>query len=339
MPPVVHALPPAGRYRLVGSLAVTVAFLASPPVAGAEDPAEPAGEAARIDRLIDQLGSSQFAQREAATHGLVEAGRAAIGPLREALARDDLEVSSRVIEIVRGFLASDDPDLAADAESFLETAAEGPNRSVSRLAEDTLDFHMLGMAEAARERLESLGAVVAEGFLPTGKRGLQIVLNSSWRGGTEDLRLLTRLRGVVQIGVHGVPLDRASLAVLGRLRTIERLELYGTGAADEDVAALGKKLPEARLDVRKGGKLGVGGQPTIGPCLITHVQEGSAASKAGVQIGDIVLEIDGEPVANFEDLTGKVARHGPGDAVQLEIERGLPGGHERITRTIHLDGW
>ena len=351
MPLVFHAVSPTGpacrhRPRRCGTLvaaamamAVKMAVALVSAAAAAEEPPAPPPDAARIGQLIEQLGSPQFAQREAATRGLVESGRTAIGPLGEAIAGDDLEVSSRAIEIVRGFLASDDPDLAAEAEKFLESAAEGPNQTVSQLADDTLDFHMLGMAEAAREKLESLGAVVAEGFLPSGRRGLQVVLNSSWRGSTEDLRLLSRLRGVAQLGVHGVRLDRAALAVLGRMRTMERLELYGTGASDEELAALEKKLPEARIDVRKGGKLGVGGQPTIGPCLITHVQDGSAAAKAGVQIGDIVLEIDGDPVANFEALTGKVARHGPGDALQVEIERVTPGGPERITHTIQLDGW
>jgi hypothetical protein len=306
-------------------------------------PPDPAPlEPVQIDQFIEQLGSTQFAQREAATRSLVAAGRPVLGQLAAAIGKGDLEISSRAIEIVREFLASDDAELAAEAEAFLESLAAGPNPTVSRLADDTLDFHMMGMAEAARERLESLGAIVAEGFLPSGQRGMQVVLNTTWRGGPEDLRLLTRLRGVVQLGVHGVPLGQPAVAVLGRMRSLERLELYGTGATDEAVAALAKKLPAAKIDVRKGGKLGVGGQPTIGPCLITHVQEGSAAAKAGIQIGDVVLQIDGEPVANFEALTAKVGRHGPGDAVKLEIERAVPGignGPEKITHTIQLDGW
>jgi hypothetical protein len=342
---VAEEKPPAvpGAAAASGAAAVTGAAASSdtPPADPAsQDP--PPLNPSQISECIEQLGSAQFAQREAATRSLAEAGRTVLGPLAGAIERGDLEVSSRAIEIVREFLASDDTDLAAEAEAFLESLAAGPNPTVSRLANDTLDFHMMGMAEAAREKLESLGAIVAEGFLPSGQRGMQIVLNTSWRGGPEDLRLLTRLRGVVQLGVHGVPLGQPAVAVLGRMRSLERLELYGTGATDEAVAALAKKLPAAKIDVRKGGKLGVGGQPTIGPCLITHVQEGSAAAKAGIQIGDVVLQIDGEPVANFEALTANVGRHGPGDAVKLDIERAVPGignGPEKMTHTIHLDGW
>ena len=334
---VAEEKPPSVPGAAAAGAAASSASPADPPP---QDP--PPLNPIQISECIEQLGSAQFAQREAATRSLAEAGRTVLGPLAGAIERGDLEVSSRAIEIVREFLASDDTDLAAEAEAFLESLAAGPNPTVSRLANDTLDFHMMGMAEAAREKLESLGAIVAEGFLPSGQRGMQIVLNTSWRGGPEDLRLLTRLRGVVQLGVHGVPLGQPAVAVLGRMRSLERLELYGTGATDEAVAALAKKLPAAKIDVRRGGKLGVGGQPTIGPCLITHVQEGSAAAKAGIQIGDVVLQIDGEPVANFEALTAKVGRHGPGDAVKLDIERAVPGignGPEKITHTIHLDGW
>jgi membrane-associated protease RseP (regulator of RpoE activity) len=168
------------------------------------------------------------------------------------------------------------------------------------------------------------------------------LFNATWTGTSEDLRLLTRLRRVGQVGVHGVRLDEASLAVLGRLRGLEQLQLYGTGASDAALAAIAAKLPDTKIDVRKGGKLGVAGQSVIGPCLITHVQEGSAAADAGVQIGDIVLHIDGQPVANFESLTDLVGRRGPGDTIELEIERGgaNPGAEpQRFKRTVKLGGW
>lgn len=332
---VAEEKPPSVPGTAAAGAAASSASPADPPP---QDP--PPLNPIQISECIEQLGSAQFAQREAATRSLAEAGRTVLGPLAGAIERGDLEVSSRAIEIVREFLASDDTDLAAEAEAFLESLAAGPNPTVSRLANDTLDFHMMGMAEAAREKLESLGAIVAEGFLPSGQRGMQIVLNTSWRGGPEDLRLLTRLRGVVQLGVHGVPLGQPAVAVLGRMRSLERLELYGTGATDEAVATLAKKLPAAKIDVRKGGKLGVAGQPMIGPCVITHVQEGSAAAKAELQIGDVVLSIDGTAVANFEALTTEVGRHGPGDTITLEIDRTVPGEPaRRFKSAVVLDGW
>lgn len=296
--------------------------------------------AAQIATWIDQLGSDQFAQREAASRSLAAVGRPALVPLGAAIARDDLEVASRAVEIVRDFLGSDDEALAGAAEELLERIAEGPDSAVTQLAIGTLDFHHRGMTEAARERLESLGAVITEGVLASGNRGLQVTLNARWRGTTEDLRLLARLRGVRLVGAFGVPLDAAAIAALGRLRGVEAVQLFGTGITDEQLATLTTKLPEARIDVRKGGKLGVAGQPMMRPCVITHVQEGSAAAKAGLQIGDVVLSIDGDPVATFESLTEAVGGHGPGDTIRLEVERTVPGEQgRRIQSDVILDGW
>ena len=326
--------------------------------AGDVDPA-PAAAETHIAEWIEQLGSPQFAQREAASRSLADAGRAALGPLAVAIQRDDLEIASRAMEILRGFLVdpqegategaggdaagapADRPTLAAESERLLEIIAEGPESPVTQSAQATLEFHQLGMAQAARERLESLGAVVTEGFMPSGRRGMQVVVNASWRGEVEDLRLLPRLRGVVHVGVHGVRLDAPTLAALGRMRGVELFHLYGTGVSDEAVAALAGKFPDAEIDVRKGGKLGVAGQRTVGPCLITQVLAGSAADKAGMQIGDVVVRMDGEPIANFEALTEKVGTRGPGEAIDMEIERGIPATEqvERITCKVKLDGW
>jgi hypothetical protein len=231
--------------------------------------------------------------------------------------------------------------VAAQAEQALERLAEGDDATVARLAETTLDFHTIGMAESARAKLESLGAVVTEGFLPSGRRGLSVVLNSSWTGTPEDFRLLARMRGVAHVGVHGVRLDPQGLAVLGRMRGIERLELYGTKADDAAVATLRERLAPGNVDHRKGAKLGVAGTPgAIGPCILNHVQEGSAAGRAGIQIGDVVLEIDGVPVHTFENLTERVGRREPGEKIEMRIERATPGGPpQRFSRTVELGGW
>jgi len=241
---------------------------------------------------------------------------------------------------VCGFLASDDDVLAGAAEKLLETIAEGPPSAVTRLADGALEFHHRGMTQATREKLEALGAVISEGMFLSGNRGLQVILNTRWRGTSEDLRLLSRLQGVRLVGAFGVPLDAAAVAALGRLHGVEAMQLYGTGISDDLLAALTAKLPNARIDVRKGGKLGVAGQPMIGPCVITHVQEGSAAAKAELQIGDVVLSIDGTAVANFEALTTEVGRHGPGDTITLEIDRTVPGEPaRRFKSAVVLDGW
>lgn len=312
-----------------------VALLGRP---GAADEAPPAAE---IAAWVDALGAVQYSQREAATRSLIAAGPAALGPLREAIRGGDLEVSSRAIEIARSMLGGEDAPATAAAEAFLQELVESDDPTVAHLADATLGFHALGMAEAARERLEALGALInPSGFLPTGQRGTHVILNANWRGEPADMRLLTRIPGLLILSVHGVKIDDSVVPVLGRLRHTARIELYGTGATDAQVAAIREKNPDTALEVRKGGRLGVGGTPNPGPCVITQVQAGSAADKAGLQVGDVVLSLDGDAVANFQALTDIVGSHGPGEKLLIEIQRTLPDQTtEQIQRTVELDGW
>jgi S1-C subfamily serine protease len=50
--------------------------------------------------------------------------------------------------------------------------------------------------------------------------------------------------------------------------------------------------------------------------------------------------MDGVAVKNFEGLTEYVGRHGPGESIEVEIERAVAGKvPQRFTATVTLDGW
>ena len=57
---------------------------------------------------------------------------------------------------------------------------------------------------------------------------------------------------------------------------------------------------------------------------VSAVSEGSAAQKAGVQVDDIIIRVDGERVTRHTDLTNRIASHAAGDSVTLTIVR-IPG--------------
>jgi hypothetical protein len=63
-------------------------------------PAPPTAQAARIDRLIVDLGSEQFPEREAAIKELARIGPPALGALRKAARHPDLEVRTRVAKLL-----------------------------------------------------------------------------------------------------------------------------------------------------------------------------------------------------------------------------------------------
>ena len=55
--------------------------------------------------------------------------------------------------------------------------------------------------------------------------------------------------------------------------------------------------------------------------LVTRLEPGGPADVAGVQVGDIVMEIEGRPVKGLHDLHERLARHRSGDAVDVAIRR------------------
>jgi putative serine protease PepD len=77
--------------------------------------------------------------------------------------------------------------------------------------------------------------------------------------------------------------------------------------------------------VRVSGFLGVtiasrndGGQGAV----IQTVAPGSPASTAGLKVGDIVLEVDGQPISGQVGLVAAIRDASPGDEVTIKFERG-----------------
>jgi len=80
--------------------------------------------------------------------------------------------------------------------------------------------------------------------------------------------------------------------------------------------------------------LGVAGQPVTGEIarslgldrpkgvLLASVYPGSAAARAGLQQGDAVLAVDGQPVDDETSLNYRVGTHKPGDQVTVTYQRG-----------------
>jgi Do/DeqQ family serine protease len=85
-------------------------------------------------------------------------------------------------------------------------------------------------------------------------------------------------------------------------------------------------------EVRRG-KLGVMGEDVTADIAhgaglegalgvqVSRVLKGSAAAKAGIKNGDIILGIDGSPVRDWDDLRVKVGTHSIGDRVKVQILR------------------
>jgi putative serine protease PepD len=63
-----------------------------------------------------------------------------------------------------------------------------------------------------------------------------------------------------------------------------------------------------------------------GPARLVSVVDRSPAARAGLRVGDLVIEVDGKPIETGDALREAIAAKKPGDALRLKVRR---GGDER----------
>ncbi len=90
---------------------------------------------------------------------------------------------------------------------------------------------------------------------------------------------------------------------------------------------LGVQTTELTPDLRR--HFGVSAEAGV---LVGHVEPDSPADKAGLEVGDILVEVDGEPVASTWDLGRAVRRKKDGETAALEVWR--DGSAQTLTATI-----
>ena len=68
-----------------------------------------------------------------------------------------------------------------------------------------------------------------------------------------------------------------------------------------------------------------------GGALVAEVTPGSPAAKAGIERGDIILDLDGQPINTPEDLSVRISEIAPGTAAHLKISRNGQGRDVDVT--------
>ena len=79
--------------------------------------------------------------------------------------------------------------------------------------------------------------------------------------------------------------------------------------------------PFAKRPVKGSGFLGIGTKDSDEGVVIHQVGKGFAAEKAGLKVGDILLELNGEEVSDKADLKAKLAEMVEGDKLVIKISR------------------
>jgi S1-C subfamily serine protease len=80
-------------------------------------------------------------------------------------------------------------------------------------------------------------------------------------------------------------------------------------------------------DLRAGGYvdhgwLGLAGRPVDhGELVVTAIAKGGPSARAGIEVGDIVINADSQPIATMADLMAVARGHWPGDSIDVELTR------------------
>ena len=123
---------------------------------------------------------------------------------------------------------------------------------------------------------------------------------------------------------------------LAAIEGVRLIQLYGTRVTREGADRLAEAMQGVIVDFRLGGALlGVQCHNDIEKCTILGVQANSAAAKGGLRKNDVIVEYDGQPVQNFEELRQFIGKNAPGDRVQVQVRRG----GQSVEAEVELGEW
>jgi S1-C subfamily serine protease len=198
----------------------------------------------------------------------------------------------------------------------------------------------LGSSEdlAVGEEVIAIGNALNLGGQPTVTRGIVSAKDRDLAAQGVQLEGLIQTDAAINPGNSGGPLVNAAGQVVGmntaivadaqnlgfsiaidRARPIiEQLE-RGEGAVTPDQAFLGVMTTDVRgLSDAQRERFGVEADRGA---LVTEVVPGSAAEEAGLEVGDVLVSIDGEDIDQATEVRAAIIDREPGDEVELGIER------------------
>jgi len=287
-------------------------------------------------------------------------GETAIAKVAERLANSVVTILSTVEDdagggraVGSGVVLTSDGEILTNAhvvedasEVVVRFAGETEPRAAKVLASDPgndlalikVDATGLIAATFAKPGSVRIGdTVVAIGYAlaldggPTVTSGIVSALKRTIETDSGALNSLIQTDAAISSGNSGGPLVNLKGEVVG-INTAVARGGYESAAnnigfsisVDEVLIVIEQLRDQARGVERKDGFLGVGlaaredgGQGAI----ITDVQPGSPADKAGILVDDVVLAVDGEPIDGQAGLVAAIRDAEPGQTVKIEIFR------------------
>ena len=101
-----------------------------------------------------------------------------------------------------------------------------------------------------------------------------------------------------------------------------------------------------KVDEAKKGYLGISGLNVSSEVskmygmpegvFVAQVYDGSAAQKAGMMKGDVIVEMEGYPITVMQDLVGYLDYYEAGETVKITVQRGNAGDYEEFVLQVVL---
>ncbi len=192
----------------------------------------------------------------------------------------------------------------------------------------------------------NLQFTVTAGIVSAKGRSLGILDRNRGASASTGLEAYIQTDAVINPGNSGGPMIDLTGKVVGINSAIESQTGFwaGNGFAipidlarkvADDIIAVGH-VRRPRLGVTVGSITAADAEvyrlPSVSGAEITSVQPGLAADRAGIQMGDVVVQIDNIPVRTQTEFMEELARLQPGQKVRLGIMRY----GQRVERTVEL---
>jgi S1-C subfamily serine protease len=103
------------------------------------------------------------------------------------------------------------------------------------------------------------------------------------------------------------------------VKNLASLAIFGGDLSAEALLKFHREHPHVQMSARSNGWMGINAFGT--PCQIENIVENSAAAQAKLEVGDVVLKINGAEIKDFTELTLAMASQNGGDVVRVGIER------------------
>jgi len=213
----------------------------------ADAPAPPARQATasvsakQVKKWVTDLNSERFYDREVATEKLIAAGAIAVSPVAEAVAENNLEVTTRCIYILQELALSVDPRTEGAAHGALMKMAESRGTATGRRAAATLGRLNSIRHDRALGELKRLGANVGSVSSHFGVPYIQrrsIEIGETWRGEDKDLVRLGWLHDVDELVLQGPLVNDQWLKHAAKVSGLQNLTIKRAEITDEGIKHL-----------------------------------------------------------------------------------------------------